>query len=283
MSNLSAYSTTAASNNASPPNGAPEGWAPSAVNDTIREIMAGIARFYQDTDGGLVTAGTATAFTLTTSSTFTALGDISFLVFRVNQANSGAATLAVDGLAAKNMCIRGAAIAANDLVANALVVASYNANQDRFDVHFPLPVNNASNLTTGSLPDARLSSQVCLKDTAISSVDNLDAADPGYRGLPQNSQGVNYTAVLADADKHLYGTAAITFTIPANSSVAYAIGTFLTFINVHTAAISIAITTDTMTLAGTTTTGTRTLAQNGIATAVKVTATSWIISGAGLT
>jgi hypothetical protein len=38
-----------------------------------------------------------------------------------------------------------------------------------------------------------------------------------------------------------------------------------------------------MYLAGTATTGSRTLAQRGIATATKVTSTNWVISGAGLT
>ena len=47
--------------------------------------------------------------------------------------------------------------------------------------------------------------------------------------------------------------------------------------------ITIAITTDTMRLAGPGTTGSRTLAANGVATALKVTATDWIISGTGLT
>lgn len=36
------YSRTAASNNSSPPNGAPEGMAPGAVNNVIREVMADI-------------------------------------------------------------------------------------------------------------------------------------------------------------------------------------------------------------------------------------------------
>jgi hypothetical protein len=46
--------------------------------------------------------------------------------------------------------------------------------------------------------------------------------------------------------------------------------------------LSIAITSDTMTLAGTASTGTRTLAVNGIATALKLASTSWLISGTGL-
>jgi hypothetical protein len=38
-----------------------------------------------------------------------------------------------------------------------------------------------------------------------------------------------------------------------------------------------------MRLAGAGTTGSRTLAANGVATAVKVTTTEWLISGTGLT
>jgi hypothetical protein len=109
----------------------------------------------------------------------------------------------------------------------------------------------------------------------------------GFRGIPQNAQTGNYPLVLADAGKHIYHAAADgagdTYTIPANSSVAYAVGTAITFINSASDSVSIAITTDTMTLGGTTTTGTRTLAQNGVATAIKVTTTAWIITGTGLT
>jgi hypothetical protein len=107
-----------------------------------------------------------------------------------------------------------------------------------------------------------------------------------YSNIPQNSQSAAYTLVLADAQKHiLHPTAdnnARTFTIPANASVAYPIGTAITFVNqINT--VTIAITTDTMTLAGPGTSGSRTLAANGIATALKTTATAWIISGTGLT
>jgi len=38
-----------------------------------------------------------------------------------------------------------------------------------------------------------------------------------------------------------------------------------------------------MRLAGAGTTGNRTLAANGVATAIKITSTEWIISGTGLT
>ena len=110
----------------------------------------------------------------------------------------------------------------------------------------------------------------------------------GYLEIPQNSQSTAYTCVLADSGKHIYhpsaDTTARTYTIPANASVAYPIGTALTFINdTSGGVITIAITSDVMILAGAGTTGSRTLAANGIATAVKMTATRWIISGSGLT
>lgn len=44
---IEAWSTTAASNNASPPNGAPEGMAASTVNDTMRQIMASIRAWFE--------------------------------------------------------------------------------------------------------------------------------------------------------------------------------------------------------------------------------------------
>jgi hypothetical protein len=106
----------------------------------------------------------------------------------------------------------------------------------------------------------------------------------GYRDAPQQFQTDNYTLVLADRGKSVVvnGTSK-TVTIPANSAVAFPIGTVIIIVNLNSTALSIAITTDTLTLANSTTTGTRTLAQNGLATCVKITATSWLISGAGLT
>ena len=106
----------------------------------------------------------------------------------------------------------------------------------------------------------------------------------GYRDAPQNLQTVSYQLVLADRGKSvaMNGTS-LTLTIPANSAVAFPIGTVIIIINLNVSPLSIAITTDTLTLANSTTTGTRTLAQNGLATCVKIGATAWLISGAGLT
>ena len=108
----------------------------------------------------------------------------------------------------------------------------------------------------------------------------------GYLIIPQNAQTGSYTLVLGDSGKsifHATGAGAATYTIPANGTVAYPLGTTVTFINMSTNAVTIAITTDTLYLAGTGATGSRTLAQYGVATTTKMTSTTWIISGSGLT
>jgi hypothetical protein len=111
----------------------------------------------------------------------------------------------------------------------------------------------------------------------------VNGVEVGTKIVPQNLQNASYTLVASDSGKHLYHSSGNghVWTIPANGSVAYPIGTAITFTNT-TSLVTIAITTDTMILAGAGTTGSRSLAQYGIATALKIAATTWIISGTGL-
>ena len=105
----------------------------------------------------------------------------------------------------------------------------------------------------------------------------------GYKEAPPVSKTANYQLVASDSGKSiLMNGSSITLTIPANATVPFPVGTVIIVVNLNATALSIAITTDTLTLANSTTTGTRTLARNGLATCVKIGATSWLISGAGL-
>lgn len=102
------------------------------------------------------------------------------------------------------------------------------------------------------------------------------------------SKNVNYTFVISDSGKGFIhdaaDTTARTYTIPANSSVAYPIWTTLSIINDGWAwVITISITTDTMVFAPGGTTWSRILAANWNATIVKITSTKWQISGFWLT
>jgi hypothetical protein len=119
------------------------------------------------------------------------------------------------------------------------------------------------------------------QDVTVTATGTIAANTIGYRGLPQNSQTASYTLALADAGKHISITTG-GVVIPANSSIAFPVGTAVVVFNNSGSNQTISITTDTLRQAGTANTGSRTLAQYGLATCVKVASTTWVISGAGL-
>jgi hypothetical protein len=110
----------------------------------------------------------------------------------------------------------------------------------------------------------------------------------GYRGIPQKSVSADYTLVLGDAGFHIYrpssDSVSRTWTIPNNTNVAFPVGTVVTFVNDGSAgALFIATESpDTTVLSGTGAVGSRTIIATGVATALKVAPTRWIISGTGI-
>jgi hypothetical protein len=133
--------------------------------------------------------------------------------------------------------------------------------------------------------------EIPITDFVQSILDDADAAtvrgtvNAANQEISQNSKSADYTTVLADSNKHILHPStddnARTFTIAANASVAYPLGTAITFINeVNT--ITIAISSDTLVLAGDGSTGSRTLAANSMATAIKIGTTKWLIGGSGI-
>lgn len=126
-------------------------------------------------------------------------------------------------------------------------------------------------------------------DTATNLVINPSApavSSAGYLGSPINAQAGAYTLALTDAGKTIFnnGGSAITWTIPANASVAFPVGTVIAFLNTGSGSVTIAPAGGvTLNLAGAGTTGNRTLAQWGLAVAIQESANAWVITGAGLT
>lgn len=119
------------------------------------------------------------------------------------------------------------------------------------------------------------------QDVAIANTGTIAADTLGYRGMPQNSQSASYTLALSDAGKHISITTGGVI-IPDNGSVAFPVGSAIVVFNNSGSSQNISITTDTLRSAGTASTGTRSLAQYGLATLVKVATTTWVISGAGV-
>jgi hypothetical protein len=103
----------------------------------------------------------------------------------------------------------------------------------------------------------------------------------GFRDMPPQAKTGAYPLVLADRSTLIPNTTG-GWSIPANASVAFPVGSIMTLYNDSASAQNITITSDTLRLTGTTTTGTRTVAPRGLATIVKVKATEWACSGPGV-
>jgi hypothetical protein len=145
-------------------------------------------------------------------------------------------------------------------------------------------VSNVDGLTVNSTTIPTSKTLVATDSTVSDATISTAARGLGYMGVPQSTAATTgaYTVTAADAGEHIYSTATRTITIDSNANLALPVGTAITFIAATGATVTIAITTDTMLLAGAGTTGSRTLAPFGMATAIKITSTSWIISGNGL-
>lgn len=101
---------------------------------------------------------------------------------------------------------------------------------------------------------------------------------------PINAQPNDYTFVLSDAGKTIYHESGTphTYTIPANGSVAFPLGTIVTILNANGSGdITLAITSDTLRRGdGTAGTGSRTIPADSIAFIEKALSTTFYIGGA---
>ena len=131
------WSTTAASNDDIDSTiNFQEGQSPASVNNSARAMMAAIAKWRDDMSGNLVTAGTSTAYTLTSNQTFTALTDGISVAARMDEVNGASATLNVDSLGAKTIAtVYGTAVGAGLLRAGAVYVFTYDSTDDKWIVN----------------------------------------------------------------------------------------------------------------------------------------------------
>lgn len=124
-------------------------------------------------------------------------------------------------------------------------------------------------------------------ELVIDGLGPTSALSAGFRGVPQNSKGGAYTAVLSDAGRHIFHPAtdatARTYTIPGNATVAFPVGTMLCFLNENTAGTITIASVDLMVSIPGALTGNRTLTAPGFAWALKVSTTKWMIFGFNLT
>ena len=252
----------------------------STDSATLGQVQAS-AYVFCGTMGGGADAGTLSP---TPAITAYAAGQRFFWKASTN-ANTGAMTVAISGLSTIAMQKDRAALAAGDHVASDIYMGI-------LDTTSTMQIMKIADAPAASTTVAGLVEQSTSAENVTRTADDKFPSVLGVNEIvsviPQLSKSEAYTLVLADAGKHIYhpgaDTSARTWTIPANASVAYPIGTAITFVNdTSGGVITIAITSDVLVLSPDGTTGSRALAANGVATCIKMTATRWMISGSGLT
>lgn len=142
---------------------------------------------------------------------------------------------------------------------------------------YKVETNNPS--TTGTLTH---SGNIVLSGSGV--IQDANGYELGYKDVPSNNQTASYTLARTDRGKSIdfTGGSGQTITIPANASVAFPVGTTITITNLSANGLSLAITSNTLRMAGTSNVGTRTIAAYGMATVRKVNSTTWMVSGAGV-
>jgi hypothetical protein len=201
MSDIQTWSTTAASNNATPPNGFPEGMAPSTVNDAAREVMAAVARYRSDTDGVNTSAGTNT-ITLAASRAMTAYAQGDMYTFKAGGTNTGATTLNVDSLGAKNVQFNGAACTGGEIVSGLMYTVVYDGTQFQMMNASSYPAIDITSLEVTNIKakDGTAALVIANSTGTITALTQFNAAIAGIDTVESdivNSDTVNATTVDA--------------------------------------------------------------------------------------
>lgn len=132
-------------------------------------------------------------------------------------------------------------------------------------------LGSGTSITGGNATGLTLQAGCTVDDTGT-----ITVSSPGFRGAPQVT-GTTRTLQLSDAGRMIHVSGNIT--IPANSSVAFPIGTIIILSNNSGTNSTVSITSDTLRLSGASSTGSRTLAGRGTAFLMKVNTTEWKIGG----
>lgn len=124
-----------ASNTSSPPDGAPAGMFPNQSEGVWRGIMATVKRAWDRSNGTVTTTGSSNAYVYTPVNTSypTTLVQGEVYTFKVNFANTGAATLNINSLGATNIFKKGisgvVALTGGEIQSGDLVSVAYDGAQ----------------------------------------------------------------------------------------------------------------------------------------------------------
>lgn len=264
---VTSYSRTPSDNNSAPPNGWPEGMAPSAVNNSARQLMTDIVN--EAVNGAAqVLASVAGTNTITASCTpdITAYVTGMLLKFTPANNNSGATTINIDSLGAKSITkFDGTALASGDLQASTMHLILYDGT------NFVLLNPNSTafyDATTSNFTGAL----------------QYGGIEVGYRGFRQtrNTSGASDNTAATDAGGIVVlANSGGTFTLDSDPAT-LAIVTLINANGSGSVTIAASGSLSWYNGSGTISSGSRTIANGGVATAYHAGSGSWNIWGTGL-
>jgi len=113
----------------------PEGQLVPTFNNGARALEGILARWLADTNGTIVSTGSAPSYAIATASSYVSLVDGLVVVWRAHASfTTGTAKLTVNALAQKNLVRQdGTALKVGDIVEDQTVVSRYNSDMDAFE------------------------------------------------------------------------------------------------------------------------------------------------------
>jgi len=183
------------------------------------------------------------------------------------------------------------AITANGDVSGQVLISTQSAANEGGEIQLALPSSGTT--LTGNIIIDSYQNSIRFFESGNSrgmfvDVPNVSASGQyaiGYRDVPQIALSANVTADGLSAGKHFYSTTAgnLQVTIPDNANVAYPTGATITIVVNAAGNVIVAQGTGvSLYMAGSSSTGNRTVGAYGLASVMKVATDTWIISGTGV-
>jgi hypothetical protein len=184
----------------------PDGMNGRDINNSGRAMEGYLARWFQDWNGSVVASGSSNAYAITSNRTIASLVNNTVMWWRANHTNTGAATLALNGLTAKDIVrATGAALTAGDITSGQIVGVYYNSTLDDWVLITPAVQGTASESATG-LIELATAAEVEALDSSRAVRASTMHRHPGMAKAGGNLNGTG-TPAFAAGD---YGMGAVT-------------------------------------------------------------------------
>lgn len=207
----------------------PEGMAPSQVNDSARGSAASVAKWRDDLNGSIATAGSSTAYTATSNQSFAALTAGIEIACQFDEDCGATVTLNVDGLGAKPLrSAAGVELVAGAIKAGSVHRATYfTSNSGEWLLHDVNPTIIAANqVVTASINDDAVTYAKMQNVSATKRLLGRNASGAGDVEEVTTEQAIDFIGTPARGDI-LYRNATTTVRLPAGTAgqVLYTNGT----------------------------------------------------------